>query len=133
MGRGELLAYLDRPGAATCHACWSGAGHRWAGCHSRLANAKSAHPIAWFSTYHHQLHNLAFGLAVAGVSFALARHRWMTGLLALLSFHLHLLEDVLGARGPDGYQWPIPYLTPFSETIEFTWQGQWALNACRIS
>jgi inner membrane protein len=59
----------------------------------------SAYPLAWFSTYHHRLHNLAFGLAAAGVSFALARHRGMTGLLALLSFHLHLFEDVLGGRG----------------------------------
>jgi inner membrane protein len=89
----------------------------------------SAYPLAWFSTYHHRLHNLTFGLAAAAVSFALARHRWMTGLLALLSFHLHLFEDVLGGRGPDGYQWPIPYLAPFSKAVEFSWQGQWALNA----
>jgi inner membrane protein len=89
----------------------------------------SEHPLAWFSTYHHQLHNLAFGVAVAGLSFGFAKHRWMTGLLALLSFHLHLLEDVLGGRGPDGYQWPIPYFAPFSRAIEFSWQGQWPLNA----
>jgi inner membrane protein len=89
----------------------------------------SVYPLAWFSTYHHRLHNLALGLVAAGVSFALARHRWVTGLLALLSFHIHLLEDLLGGRGPDGYQWPIPYLTPFSKAIEFTWHGQWGLNA----
>jgi inner membrane protein len=89
----------------------------------------SVHPLAWFSTYHHRLHNLAFGLVVAAVSFALARRRGMTGLLALLSFHLHLFEDVLGARGPDGYQWPIPYLAPFSSAFELSWHGQWALNA----
>lgn len=89
----------------------------------------SAYPLAWFSTYHHRLHNLTFGLAAAGAALALARHRWMTSLLALLSFHLHLFEDLLGGRGPDGYQWPIPYLSPFSKAIEFSWQGQWALNA----
>jgi hypothetical protein len=89
----------------------------------------SGHPLALFSTYHHRLHNLAFGLAVAGVSFALARHRGMTGLLALLSFHVHLFEDVLGAQGPDGYQWPIPYLAPFSNALELSWRGQWTLNA----
>lgn len=87
------------------------------------------HPLPWFSLYHHQLHNLAFGLLVAAVSFILANHRWTTGLLALLSFHLHLLEDVLGARGPDGYPWPIPYLLPFSHAGRLTWAGQWALNA----
>jgi hypothetical protein len=50
-------------------------------------------------------------------------------LLASLTFHLHLLCDVVGARGPDGYQWPIPYLLPFSSSVQWTWHGQWALNA----
>jgi len=89
----------------------------------------SQHPLAWFTLYHHHLHNLAFGMLVAGVSFALANKRWRTGLLALLSFHLHLFEDLLGGRGPDGYQWPIPYLLPFSRGAQLTWRGQWALNA----
>jgi hypothetical protein len=52
-----------------------------------------------------------------------------TAALAFLSFHLHLLGDLVGARGPDGYQWPIPYLLPFSRAWEWTWEGQWALNA----
>lgn len=34
----------------------------------------------------------------------------------------------MGARGPDGYQWPIPYLLPFSGWF-VAWDGQWALNA----
>jgi inner membrane protein len=50
-------------------------------------------------------------------------------LLALVSFHIHLLEDVLGSRGPEGYQWPIPYLAPFSPVLQLTWHGQWGLNA----
>ena len=45
------------------------------------------------------------------------------------AFHSHILGDVIGARGPDGYQWPIPYLLPFSRTPELVWSGQWALNA----
>jgi inner membrane protein len=51
------------------------------------------------------------------------------GFLALVSFHLHLIEDLAGSRGPDGYQWPIPYLKPFSSALQLTWQGQWGLNA----
>jgi hypothetical protein len=35
----------------------------------------------------------------------------------------------LSARGPDGYQWPIPYLKPFSNAMQLTWHGQWALNS----
>jgi inner membrane protein len=72
---------------------------------------------------------LAFSLIVAAIAFALARQRWRTGLLALLSFHLHLVEDILGSRGPDGYQWPIPYLAPFSSSFQLVWRGQWGLNA----
>src|SRR6202011_2195007 len=89
----------------------------------------SAHPLLWFTLYHHSLHNLAFAIVVAALAFAIATRKWATGLLALLSFHLHLFEDVLGSRGPDGYQWPIPYLQPFSSSLQFVWHGQWGLNS----
>jgi len=90
----------------------------------------TAHPLNWFSEYHHVLgHNLGFGLVVTGVSFLLATRRWKTAALAFVTFHLHLLCDVAGARGPDGDQWPIPYLLPFSHAWEWTWRGQWTLNA----
>jgi inner membrane protein len=72
---------------------------------------------------------LAFGLFVAAVAFAIAQQKWTTALLALLSFHLHLFEDLLGSRGPDGDQWPIPYLAPFSSALQLTWRGQWGLTA----
>lgn len=94
-----------------------------------LLTRNSAHPLLWFSLYHHSLHNVGFALVVAVIAFALATHRWQTGLLALLSFHLHLLEDVLGSRGPEGYQWPVPYLAPFSSAVQLIWRGQWGLNA----
>lgn len=106
----------------------------------------SAHPLPWFSLYHHSLHTLAFALACASLAWLfstaanftfgpkiLGRPRpaypWKTAFLALLSFHLHLLCDLIGSRGPDGYQWPIPYLAPFSNAFQLGWQGQWALNA----
>jgi inner membrane protein len=94
-----------------------------------LATRNSAHPTEWFSHYHHQLHSLAFAIVVAVACFVLARQRWVTALLALLSFHLHLLEDLIGSRGPDGYQWPIPYLAPFRSVGGIVWSGQWGLNA----
>jgi inner membrane protein len=89
----------------------------------------SRHPLEWFSTYHHLLHSLPFALVVGAASFALANERSKTASLALLSFHIHLLEDFLGSRGPEGYHWPIPYFMPFSRAYEFAWRGQWALNA----
>jgi inner membrane protein len=56
-------------------------------------------------------------------------HPGLTAFLVFISFHLHLLCDLIGARGPDGDQWPIPYLKPFSNSIQLAWHGQWALNA----
>jgi hypothetical protein len=94
-----------------------------------LLTRHSTHPLLWFSQYHHHLHTLAFSLFVAAICFLVARQRWKTALLALVSFHLHLVCDLIGARGPDGYSWPIPYLLPFSNSLQLSWHGQWALNA----
>lgn len=89
----------------------------------------SKHPLDWFATFHHSLHTLLFALVVAGVVFLLGTQRWKVAGLAFVSFHLHLFEDLLGSRGPDGYHWPIPYLMPFSHAGDLSWSGQWALNA----
>ena len=90
----------------------------------------SAHPLNWWSEYHHVLgHNLGFALAVTIASAVFAEQKIATTTLVFLSFHLHLLGDLVGARGPDGEQWPIPYLLPFSNRWQLTWSGQWSLNA----
>lgn len=90
----------------------------------------SQHPLNWWSEYHHVLgHNIGFGIVVAVLAGVFATQRIKVTLLAFFSFHLHLLADLVGARGPDGDQWPIPYLLPFSNKWQLTWSGQWALNA----
>ncbi|SRR5579871_335517 len=94
-----------------------------------LLTRNSAHPLLWFTLYHHSLHTLAFSLFITAIAFLLATQRLKTGMLALLSCHLHLFEDLIGARGPDGYQWPIPYLMPFRSEPQLIWHGQWMLNA----
>ena len=76
--------------------------------------------------------DFTFGPAIRGPQPSICRlpsHPWLTALLVFISFHLHLLCDLIGARGPDGDQWPIPYLKPFSNSIQLAWHGQWALNA----
>jgi inner membrane protein len=94
------------------------------------ATKNSAYPLLWWSKYHHVLaHNLLFGLFFAVVAFLLSTRRWKTAVLALISFHIHIFCDIIGARGPDGHQWPIPYLVPFSDQPQLAWDGQWALNA----
>lgn len=93
-----------------------------------LLTRHSAHPLDWFSLYHHRLHNLAFAVFVTAVVLALANRTWLTAVMAFTSFHVHLFEDIIGARGPDGYQWPVPYLSPFSHAADITWSHQWAFN-----
>ena len=95
-----------------------------------LLTRYSSHPLDWFTGYHHLLaHNLLFAIVIAIVVFAFAKRRWLTALLAVVAVHLHFLMDVLGSRGPDGYNWPIPYLAPFSSRVQIFWSGQWALNS----
>src|SRR5437588_11249240 len=68
-----------------------------------LLTRNSAHPLLWFTEFHHHLHTLAFALLLAAACFMLARARarTTTALLALASCHLHLLCDLIGARAPD--------------------------------
>jgi hypothetical protein len=112
-----------------------------------LLTRNTSHPLLWFSEYHHSLHTLAFALVCTIAAYIIAgpmanftfgpsiqgrrlpTHPWLTAFLVFISFHLHLLCDLIGARGPDGDQWPIPYLKPFSNSVQLTWHGQWTLNA----
>jgi len=87
-------------------------------------------PMTFFSDYHHIIsHNIGAFFVVVILAVSIANNRIKTGLLVLFTFHLHLLCDIIGARGPDGYQWPIPYLLPFSSEWQLTWSHQWDLNA----
>jgi inner membrane protein len=95
-----------------------------------IARSGIAGESTLYWTYHHILaHNLFAGFLYAAVAFAIARRRVATSALAFVAIHLHILGDVAGSRGPDGYQWPIPYLAPFTDAWTLTWSGQWELNA----
>ncbi len=92
--------------------------------------AQSDYPLLWWTKYHHVLaHNLGFCLLTVIIVFFMAKRKMVTAGLAAISFHLHLVCDIIGARGPEGCQWPIPYLLPFSNAWQLTWQGQWEINA----
>lgn len=96
-----------------------------------LLTRNSSKPLLWWTDYHHILgHNLGAAMVVTALALVLARppHRLLIAIAACFTFHLHLFCDVIGARGPDGDQWPIPYFSPFSSTFQWTWDGQWALN-----
>ena len=97
---------------------------------AELATRHTEQPLLWWSKYHHVIaHNLTFGIAIFFIAAAIAKRRLLTAGLAFFVFHLHLFCDLIGARGPEGDQWPIPYLYPYLKNLEFIWSGQWALNA----
>ena len=100
------------------------------GFFAEILTEHTSSPLLWYSKYHHVLcHNIGFGLLLAATTVLFSVRRWMAAFLVLVVFHLHLLGDLVGSRGPDDYQWPIPYLSPFSDRWKFIWTGQWELNA----
>lgn len=59
-----------------------------------------------------------------------AKERLRVALLSLITFHLHLLCDLAGSRGPSKEDlWPIFYFGPFSREPIWLWKGQWPLYA----
>ena len=92
---------------------------------------QSTQQLELWSRYHHILgHNIGFAVLLTALAALLARKRKiLVAALAGISFHLHLLGDLLGSRGPDGHQWPMPYLLPFSNAWQWVWEGQWVLNS----
>src|SRR5205085_1192787 len=83
-----------------------------------------------YAQYHHYLFHGVFGaVVIAGTLACFARDRWRVAGLALLTFHLHLLCDLVGSRGPSPQDlWSIFYLGPFTHRHEWVWTGQWRLD-----
>jgi len=97
-----------------------------------MANGALARGNApYYQRYHHFLSHGLFGAAIiTALLAAFARRRARVALLAFAVFHLHLLCDLAGSRGPSPEDlWPIFYLGPFSKDPMWIWKGQWALDA----
>ena len=84
----------------------------------------------YYGHYHHFLLHGGFGAVLISLVLAgFARRRWRVALLALLVFHVHLLCDLVGSRGPAPADlWSIYYLGPFSWRHALLWRGQWRLD-----
>ena len=84
----------------------------------------------YYAQYHHYLlHGALGGILIAAVLASFARQRWRVALLALLVFHLHLLCDFVGSRGPAPEDlWPIFYFGPFDKEPMWVWKGQLRLD-----
>ena len=84
----------------------------------------------YYQQYHHiLLHGWPGAVAVSILLMLFARQRWQVLLLCLLTFHLHLLCDLIGSRGPTiGDFWPICYSEPLFHHPIWFWKGQWKLD-----
>jgi inner membrane protein len=84
-----------------------------------------------YEQYHHYLLHGALGAVLITLFLGyFARQKWRVMLLAALVFHLHLLCDFIGSRGPAPEDlWAIFYFGPFSKDPMWVWKGQWRLDA----
>jgi inner membrane protein len=84
----------------------------------------------YYQTYHHLvLHGWPGAIVISALLTLFARQHWRVLLLCLLVFHLHLLCDLIGSRGPDpGDLWPICYSEPVFRHPIWFWKHQWRLD-----
>ena len=85
----------------------------------------------FYEHYHHYLLHGAFGaLLITGFLVLFAQRKWRVALLCLAVFHLHLLCDFVGSRGPDPVDlWPLFYFGPFTKDPMWIWKGQMPLDS----
>lgn len=86
--------------------------------------------FTFYQKFHHLwLHGWPGALVVALVMAIFARQRARVALWCLVVFHLHLLCDLLGSRGPTlADLWPICYGEPMFRHPIWFWKGQWKLD-----
>jgi hypothetical protein len=84
----------------------------------------------YYQQYHHVLlHGWPGALVVSALLTIFARQHWRVWFLCLLTFHLHLLCDLIGSRGPEpGDLWPICYSEPLFRHPIWFWGHQWRLD-----
>jgi hypothetical protein len=85
----------------------------------------------YYPKYHHWLaHGLPAALLFSALLAIFGRRHWRVFLLCLVVYHLHLLCDLAGSRGPDPSDlWPIFYFGPISQNPMWIWKHQWPLDS----
>jgi membrane-bound metal-dependent hydrolase YbcI (DUF457 family) len=76
---------------------------------------------AYLSAHRAAGHSLVFCLLLLAITLVLADAPWSTATLVVVSFHLHLLLDLVGTGGL-----PIRYLWPLSDR-GWSYSGHWVL------
>jgi hypothetical protein len=84
----------------------------------------------YYGEYHHWVFHGIFGAFLTSLLLSFfSENRVKVALLCLAVFHLHLVCDLVGSRGPSPADlWPIYYLGPFSRHGIWLWDRQWPLD-----
>ena len=84
----------------------------------------------YYQQYHHLLlHGWPGAIVVSALLTCFARQRMQVAVMCLVVFHLHLLCDLIGSRGPGPNDlWPICYSEPLFRHPIWFWKGQWKLD-----
>lgn len=84
----------------------------------------------YYQQFHHLLlHGWPAAFTIAMLLACFARNRLRVVIFGLLTFHLHLLCDLIGSRGPSiGDLWPICYSEPLFRHPIWFWKKQWPLD-----
>ena len=84
----------------------------------------------YYQRFHHHLaHGWPAAIVIIALLTCFARDRWRVALLCLVTFHVHLLCDLVGSRGPGPADlWPIAYGEPLFLRPVWWWRGQWRLD-----
>ena len=77
--------------------------------------------VQWYERFHHQLlHGIPGALVVTALLTCFATERWRAACLIFISFHLHLLGDLLGSRGGGvSDDFPLAYAYAAARTLRF--------------
>ena len=84
----------------------------------------------YYQQYHHiLLHGWPGALVVSLLLMCFAQKKPRVLFWCLVTFHLHLLCDLVGSRGPTvGDLWPICYSEPLFRNPIWFWKNQWKLD-----
>ena len=84
----------------------------------------------YYQTYHHLLsHGWPGAISISLLLTLLARRKWRVLFLCLITFHLHLICDLIGSRGPTiGDLLPIFYSEPLFRHPIWFFKNQWKLD-----
>jgi len=84
----------------------------------------------YYQQYHHLLlHGWPGAILISLILTGFARKKPRVLIWCLVTYHLHLLCDLVGSRGPDvGDLWPICYSEPLFRHPIWFWKGQWRLD-----